>query len=188
MDRRNSDRRSSGLSRGLRVLIVTAVLPPLGIFVMWFSSVFRRRGRMIITALACIEMTVLLVWDPIGLMPDPTAPIPVMPVPGLATAVTPAPDIETLNALSNIDDLLAMTVTDENGQIDPQATPRLTQAQELALKEEILDTVVYSVFRNAKYYHASTVCGNQSNGRQLTIREAIEEGMGACPDCNPPVP
>ena len=51
-----------------------------------------------------------------------------------------------------------------------------------------MNTTVYSVFRGAKYYHVSTVCGNQSNGRELTVQEAIMEGMAACPNCNPPVP
>ena len=34
----------------------------------------------------------------------------------------------------------------------------------------------------------SSMCGNQSNRRSLTVREAILEGLGACSDCNPPSP
>ena len=54
--------------------------------------------------------------------------------------------------------------------------------------EPILNTVVYSVYSNAKYYHVSKVCGNQTNARELTVRKALQEGLEPCPDCNPPVP
>ena len=55
-------------------------------------------------------------------------------------------------------------------------------------QEEINNTIVYAVNSGAKYYHAVQVCGNQSNRRSLTVREAILEGLGACSDCNPPSP
>ena len=50
-----------------------------------------------------------------------------------------------------------------------------------------MNTIVYSVYSGAVYYHATTVCGNQSNRRELTVAEAMSEGLGACPNCNPPV-
>ena len=56
------------------------------------------------------------------------------------------------------------------------------------ISEEINNTIVYAVNSGAKYYHAVQVCGNQSNRRSLTVREAILEGLGACSDCNPPSP
>ena len=186
--RRTYRRSGPGPGRALRTLVLNFLLPPVGLFYMWYASVFQRRGRVILTAVAFVEMTLLLLWDPFGIMPSGSAPMTVSPVPGSAQAVTPAPDEETINALSNIEELLAIGVSNPDETISPDATPRLTQAEELALKEETYNTVVYSVFRGAKYYHVSTVCGNQSNGRQLTVREAISEGMGACPDCNPPTP
>ncbi len=51
----------------------------------------------------------------------------------------------------------------------------------------MLNTTVYAVYNNAKMYHAHEVCGTQSNRRQLTVQEALLEGLGACPNCNPPV-
>jgi len=45
---------------------------------------------------------------------------------------------------------------------------------------------VYSVFSNAVYYHATKVCRTQTNGRELTVRDALREGMQPCPYCNPP--
>jgi hypothetical protein len=61
------------------------------------------------------------------------------------------------------------------------------KAEQAAKEEEILNTKVYSVYSGARLYHATTVCGTQSNRRELTVREAMAEGMGACKDCNPPV-
>ena len=174
--------------RALRALLLNFILPPVGLIYMWSRGIFRTRGRIVLTVVAVVEMAILLIWDPLGWMPGNGGPAKVAPVPGSAIAVTHAPDDETINALSNIDDLLAIGVSNPDETLSPDATPRLTQAEELALKEEIYNTVVYSVYRGANYYHSSTVCGNQSNGRALTVREALEEGLGACPDCDPPVP
>ena len=174
--------------RAVFALALNFILPPIGLFYMWYAGVFRRRGRILLTALAFIEMALIWIWDPLGILPARTNPMTVTPVPVGAVAVTPAPDDETINALSNIDELIAIGVSSPDETVSPDATPRLTQEEELALKEEIYNTVVYSVFRGAKYYHVSTVCGNQSNGRELTVREALGEGLGPCPDCNPPVP
>jgi hypothetical protein len=181
-------RSNAGSGRVLRALVLCLVLPPVGLFYIWYAGVFRKRGRLFMTALVFLEMALILLWDPFGFMPSGAAPMTVSPVPGYAAAVTPAPDDETINALSNIEELLAVGVSNPDTTVSPDATPRLTQEQELALKEETYNTIVYSVFRGAKYYHSSTVCGNQSNGRALTVREALAEGMGPCPDCEPPVP
>ena len=42
------------------------------------------------------------------------------------------------------------------------------------------------MFNNAKYYHATKVCRTQTNGRELTVRDAMREGLTPCPFCNPP--
>ena len=56
-----------------------------------------------------------------------------------------------------------------------------------AQREQTLNTIVYSVFSGAKRYHAGRVCGTQTNGRELTVREAMSEALIPCPDCSPPV-
>ena len=38
----------------------------------------------------------------------------------------------------------------------------------------------------AVYYHATKVCRTQTNGRELTVRDALREGLEPCPNCNPP--
>ena len=181
---------SGGLSgRAVCALILCILLPPIGLIYMWRLGVFRNRGRIILSAIACVEMMFILGSGMFGLISWGSMPPTVEPVPAAAVAVTAHPDDDTINALSNIDDIIAMNMGAElNATLEPGATPILTQAEMLAQQEEVLSMTVYSVHRGAKYYHVSTVCGTQSNGRELTIRQAISENMGACPNCDPPVP
>ena len=188
---RNPYRKSTGglSGRAVCALVLCLLVPPLGLAYMWRLGVFRNRGRVIISVIACVEMMIMLSAGMFGLVGRGGDMPTVEPVPGVAAAVTAHPDDETINALSNIDDIIAMNMKNEaNDEISPDATPILTQQEMLAQQEEIYNTIVYSVHRGAKYYHVSTVCGTQSNGRELTIREAIAENMGACPNCDPPVP
>lgn len=180
---------SSGITdRALRALLLCLFLPPVGLFYMWRNGVFRLKGRIIISVLCCIELMFIMSWGFFGLIDWHRMPSTVEPVPGVAARATAQPDDETINALSNIDHVIAMNMGDESGEVSPDATPMLTQEEEMALQEEVMNLTVYSVYRGAKYYHVSTVCGNQSNGRELTVREAIMEGMAACPNCDPPIP
>jgi len=106
--------------------------------------------------------------------------------------VTQAPaESETLSALYNIEELLyqqqlAQVIAEGGDETDIMTDEQLEQrkAQE---KEEILNTIVYAVFSHAQRYHAQRVCGNQSNGRELTVQQAMLEALSPCPDCNPPV-
>lgn len=170
-------------NRGLFGLILTLVLPPVGLAYLWRAGVFRTRGRMLITALATIEMAVIFSF----MLPQDEllsqAPVPVAPV-----AATIAPDDGVVSALDNLDQLLA----ERQAELDAQAgiTPEPTQddAAYQAEQEAILNTTVYSVYGDsARYYHKDSVCGTQSNRRALTVQEAMGLGMGACPNCNPPV-
>lgn len=171
-------------SRGFLGLILTLLLPPVGLAYLWRAGVFRTRGRMVLTALATIEMAIIFAVA----MPEQElssqAPVPVAPA-----AATIAPDDGTLTALSNLDQLLAeeQAKRDAEAGVTPEPTEDNTAYE--AEQEAIKNTTVYTVFSNgARYYHKETVCGTQSNRRALTVREAISEGLGVCPDCNPPVP
>ena len=67
----------------------------------------------------------------------------------------------------------------------------LTEEQKLEVvnqqNEEVYNTIVYSVYGSeAVYYHATKVCKTQTNGRELTVRDALREGLQPCPNCNPP--
>lgn len=187
---RNPYQKSGGITgRAVLALILCLLVPPIGLLYIWRQGVFQLRGRVLLTVLSGVEIMLLFVSGLFGLVKWNTMPSTVESVPGSAMAVTAQPDDATLNALSNIDDLVAQGVSDNPDEtLSPDATPILTQEEQLAQQQEVLNTTVYAVYSGAKYYHVSTVCGNQSNGRALTVEEALAEGMGACPNCNPPVP
>ena len=181
MDTPQPARRSK---RALGSFLLTLLLPPIGIAYLWRRGVFRTRGRVLLSCVATIEMAVLLA------LLLPTAELPQeAPMAHLPVAVTIAPDDGIVTALSNIDQLLADQQAADAAASATEApiTDAEAEAQHAAEQEAILNTIVYSVYSNAKYYHAAEICGTQSNRRALTIREAMNEGMGACKNCNPPV-
>ena len=170
--------------RALGSFLLTLLLPPIGIAYLWRRGVFRARGRMLLTGIATLEMAAVLLC----ILPTPQL-VQDMPVPHLPLAATVAPDDGIVSALSNIDQLLAQEQAAEAAaSVTPEPlTDEEAAAQHAAEQEAILNTTVYSVFSNARYYHSQEICGTQSNRRALTVREAMNEGMGACKNCNPPV-
>lgn len=173
-------------SRAVLGLVLTVLLPPVGLMFLWHQGVFRTRGRMLITTLATVEMALLVVWlTPHAELTSRT------PVPAPPPEVTAAPQEETLNALYNIEQLLYEQQLAQVIEQGGTANDLLTEEQKLEIvntqNEEAYETVVYSVFGDdAIYYHASKVCRTQTNGRELTVRDALREGLQPCPYCNPP--
>ena len=192
MNRQSSGRRDSGYTagvrrpsadrpislRGLVGLVLTLLLPPVGLFYLWQQGVFRTRGRMLITGLATLEMMGMVV-----LMTPHQELTPRMPVPAPPVQVTASPTEEVLLVYQNqLEQVKAAGGTERD---------LLTEEEKLELAndetEAIYNTVVYSVYGDeAVYYHATKVCRTQTNGRELTVRDALREGLQPCPNCNPP--
>ena len=173
-------------SRAIFGLVLTVLLPPVGLLFLWHQGVFRARGRVLLTALATVEMAALVVWLTPHAELTPRTPIPAAP-----PQVTAAPEGETLNALYNIEQLLYEQQLAQVLEQGGTASDLLTEEQKLEVanqqNEEAYETVVYSVFGDdAIYYHATKVCRTQTNGRELTVRDALREGLQPCPYCNPP--
>ena len=171
--------------RGKLGIVLSFLLPPVGIAFLWRRGVFRTRGRMLITGLSTLWMAILL-----ALVLPGSEVLTIAPAPMVPAAATVAPNDGIVTALSNIDQLLAEQQAAEaaaNPTPEPELTDAEAEAARQAEQEAILNTTVYSVFNNAVYYHSREVCGTQSNRRSLTVREAINENMGACANCNPPV-
>ena len=183
----NAPTRQKKGSRALTALLLTILLPPIGLIYLWREGVFRTRGRMVLTCIATLEMALFFAL----VMPaddlNMEAPMPVVPV-----AATIAPDDGVVTALSNIDQLLAQQQAQMQAY-EPAATEAPTEdeiaeaARKAAEQQAILNTTVYSVFNNARYYHAVENCEGQTNRRQLTVQQAMSEGLGVCPKCNPPI-
>lgn len=172
--------------RGVGGLVLTVLLPPVGLFYLWQQGVFRTRGRLLLTGLATVEMAALVALLTPKQELTPRAPVPAAPV-----QVTAAPEGQTLNALSNIEQLLYEQQLAKVQEAGGSAYDLLTEEEKLELvnaeNEEIYNTTVYSVYGDdAVYYHATKVCRTQTNGRELTVRDALREGLQPCPNCNPP--
>ena len=173
-------------SRATIGLVLTLLLPPVGLMYLWHQGVFRTRGRMLVTALATVEMALLVVWFTPHAALTPRAPVPAAP-----PQVTAAPEGQTLNALYNIEQLLYEQQLAQVLEQGGTASDLLTEEEKLEManqqNEEVYETTVYSVFGDdAIYYHATKVCRTQTNGRELTVRDALRAGLQPCPYCNPP--
>ena len=173
-----------GRGRGVWGVILTLALPPIGMAYLWRAGVFRARGRVVLTVLGT---AILTAWC-VALLPTQEMRSDI-PVPAVPLLVTQAPDDGTASALSNLDELLAQRQLerDKAAGITPEPTSTNDPAF-LAEQQAILHTMVYAYRGNgARYYHSKKVCNTQTNYRELTIEEAMLDGMGACPECNPPV-
>lgn len=184
--RRPSPQRDISL-RGVGTILLTLILPPAGLLVMWARGVFKSRGRLLLTALATVEMTAILV-----LLTPHAELVNQYPLPAAPAAVTLAPEgEETLSALYNIEELLYQQqleqVVAEGGDETDIMTDAQLEQRKAEEREAVLNTIVYAVFSHATRYHAQRVCGTQSNGRELTVQQAMLEALSPCPDCNPPV-
>ena len=172
--------------RGLAAILLLIIIPPVGLLFMWRNGVFRARGRMLLTTLATVEMMA------IGVLLTPRNELSSqLPLPVAPQSVTAAPAEENLNALYNIEELLYEKQLAEVVALGGDETNLMTEEEKLARQEEdrekILNTIVYAVYNKAIRYHSQMVCGTQSNGRALTVQQAMMEALSPCPDCNPPV-
>ena len=172
--------------RAVGGLIMTLLFPPLGLAFLWRNGVFLTRGRMMITALAALEMTLIVSM----LLPEQKMTT-VLPVASIPSSVTKAPQEDVADALSNLQELLSenyATPEPEELTEEEKAALEAQKAQEEAEFEEMMNTIVYSVYDGAVYYHAVKDCDGQINNKEQTVREALANRLAACSKCNPPHP
>lgn len=147
-------------------LLLLVLLPPVGLALLWRNARYPLRGQLLLSLLATLSLTCMLVFGFSRAPQEVIAPAPVAPAPA-ATATpepTPTPSPEELAALA--------------AAANPTPTPEPTPEPE--------PVYVYAVKRNASLYHSGKTCGKQKNSRKITLEEALEEGLKACPDCDPP--
>ena len=65
--------------RGVAALVLTFLLPPLGLLFLWREGIFRTRGRLLLTGLATLELTALFVLLTPHQDLTPRMPVPVNP-------------------------------------------------------------------------------------------------------------
>ena len=171
-----------GKGRTALKIALCLLLPPVGLVWIWRTGSFALRGRVLTSVLSFAVMVAMCLplFEPAQIAT--VSPQAVAPV-----AATHAPEEDVLTALSNIEEILLQQEAEAAAALGITPTPEVTEAPVLT-NEEIYDTIVYSVYNNAQYYHVGPTCEGQENRRQLTIRQARSLGLGACPNCNPPVP
>ena len=171
-------------SRNARIalaLVLTLLIPPLGVIYAWRAGVFPVAGRIALTAVGCLVLGGIFYLGMPRETPQPITPTPVSP-----GRVTLQSETDVTTALSNIDSLLGLMDEPEATPVPKTESELQEEATEAARQEAILNMTVYAVEEDPKYYHAVEVCRDQINGRKLTIREAINEGLGPCGRCHPP--
>ena len=169
--------------RGIVGLVLTLLCPPLGLIYLWRDRVFALRGRLLVSLLAAMEMTVLF-----SLLLPVQQQAGVQPVASQPSLYTHAPESDVANALSNLEELLNDTYATPEPETLTEEEQAWLEAAEKAELDELLDnTIVYSVYSGAKYYHAIQDCG-QKNTREMTLREALAERLAACNECSPAHP
>ena len=171
--------------RAVTGIVLCVILPPVGIFYLWRNGIFAVRGRLLVTALSGVVcFAVCSMFMPRAaegiLLPDLTVP----------RLVTPAPQQDWYDALSGVEEVI---LAEYIAKITPAPTedPLIVaqrEAEAKAREDAVMNTIVYSVYNGAKYYHKQQKCGTQMNNKQLTVREALNSGLGACSLCNPPTP
>lgn len=173
--------------RALLALVLLVLLPPLGIALMWHKGIFELRGRILLTVIGAVIMTVMFSF----LLPQEQA-LPVAPQPVKAQLRSPLPTDATLNALSNMEELLAGVENKPVENTDLNEATGQTVEEDLAEPtQEPVDPmaeIVYAVNSGAKYYHKSGECKGQVNRRTLLVSQALEEGLKPCGRCDPPSP
>lgn len=163
--------------RGVWALLLSILLPPVGILYIWKAGVFKARGRVLLTFLS----TLIMAWFIFAIMPEPQLDM-VAPIPVKTVSATKAPISDVVTALSNIEELLAA----QDAAASPSATP--APVRDLTAEQAILETIVYSVRSGARFYHTSNICDGQTNRQPLTVAQAQAAGLAACAKCKPPVP
>lgn len=183
--RSREPQKKPGLTRrAIVALVLLVLLPPAGIAYMWYKGIFQLRGRVLLTVLSTLLMMGMLVF----LMPE-TEVLPTEPVPVKASLRSPLPTDASLNALSNMEELLAGVETQRVVNTDLNEVTGLTSAESeeiLSATTDPLQEVVYCVTVDAKYYHKESECRGQANKRMLTVAQAISEGLSPCKRCEPP--
>lgn len=184
----NSGAPKKGMTqRALLAAVLTLLLPPVGIAMMWIREIFEVRGRVLLTVIGVVIMTaVFLAW-----MPSPEV-VQMQPTAEKSTLRAPLPTDAALNALSNMEELLAGIENKPVVNTDLNEATGQTVAEDMAEAtpepEDPMQTVVYAVNSGAKYYHKYNECKGQVNRRTLTAAQALSEGLAPCGRCNPVKP
>lgn len=161
--------------RTLIIYLLCAVLPPLGLLILWRSRHSTNAMRAAASLLAVCVMTLLLLLcmdsaPDSGVRPTPVTPSGIgygsVALPSSAAAVAPAP----VEAVAPAEGSVSVSQEDVSVPVETDAPVEGGQ-------------FVYTVSNNPSVYHASEVCDGQVNRRQIALETAINEGLTPCSKC-----
>ncbi len=163
---------------GRRTLLILGalclLLPPVGTLLALRSEKINSTLRVCLSAVAVAAMTFFFC---LFLRPESSGydnrPVPITPAQaGYATtpgSVAPAQPAAIVPVQPAVPQFTEAPVTEQD-----------VPAGAAALSD---DTTVYALAENATNFHLYETCEDQINGRALTLRQALDEGLTPCPKC-----
>ena len=179
LNRERADRRDRRVATGLMAALAVLV-PPAGLLAGWRSSRLTAPARAGLSLAALASMTLMFwLWMSAGRVDIGILPVPVVPAYAgydAATAVATAEPVQVYYDVQDTENVFTVTYSD--GTVDD-----LNGGGTLPVDPASYVTIVYAVTNNATKYHNLPVCDYQTNGRILTLDEAIAEGLQPCEKC-----
>lgn len=162
-----------------RPVILTGVLclllPFAGIPLAWRARRIPMALRSAFSALGFLSMTLIfvLLMRPAKVASDirPTPAVPVQA--GYGTTSVHAATDEPLPETTAVPAAQDAAVSSND--------PSLSETNDPSAQSD--EVIVYAVTNNASSYHLAPVCDMQENNRQLTLSEALAEGLQPCEKC-----
>ncbi len=167
--------------RRLLLALLTAlsvIVPPVGVFCTWRSGRAGTYARIGLSLAALVSMTFFCwLWMRSGSVDIGILPVPIVPAyAGYDVNSTPATPEPVEVFIPPEDQQGALTVTYGDGTVEDLSGG-------LPLDPTSYVTIVYAVTENAMRFHTQPVCDYQTNGRVLTLDEALAEGLQPCEKC-----
>lgn len=150
--------------------VLCALVPPLGVVMLWRASRITLPVRCGLTLLGFFSMTLILFL----LMRPENGSLDILPMPAV-------PEYAGYGYIPS--DQPAPTEIPAPPPAEQPVVPPENSTQSVDPSTLTDDSIVFAVTNNASSYHLSPVCDFQENNRQLTLLEALYEGLEPCEKC-----
>lgn len=207
---KNVKPRMSGRRRGEGwLLLVCALVPPLGVAYMWAMQRLAVRTRVVVSVLAAmllfVECYALFsdtagqpdattfapgagsIYEPASVTAEPTEEPGVTPLPyDIVQGPTSEPAAGTAggDAQATVDP--GMFVPNEPVTVDDSFQAFAAPTDAPAGPGDDTGAVYVYTSGDSLFYHAAQSCGDRQYDAQITLQQAQEQGLAPCNNCNPP--
>lgn len=179
-NREREEKRSRLMASGV-LAVLSLLLPPLGLLLVWHSRRLEAPVRIGLSLVALTAMTLAgWLWMRSDTADSTLMPVPIVPLYAgydVAAIEPTAVPVQVYNVVP--DEPQTFTVTYGDGTVDD-----LTGGEgSLPVDPATYVTIVYAQAENATRYHNLQVCDYVTNARVLTLDDAIAEGLQPCEKC-----